>query len=404
MPHDGMATSRQSIVRARPRVPAGALAWFEVTHRWLGFTCGVILIIAGLTGSLLAFYIEIERNLYPHMQTAPQAMPSSYEAVYARLSELPVERPGYWKIEIPPAGVGGPITSRYNDSDRTRMVTLDPDTLEVTRDARWSETFFTWIYDVHQHLLMGPPGKVLMSVAAVLMVMMLFTGLGNWLLKDGGGLVAKLGFKRQASAAQRTYDIHKLVGLVALLLLPALVTAPLISLPKQVHPLLERIAPLTEEPAVQSTRLPGVSRLTIDSAIAIGESHFPGSRVVWVRVPATAGEPYDLQIRQAGAPMSRFPRTHLWIDQYSGRVLAMKDPRTDSFSDTVLNWLVPIHDGKAFGLFGRVVVAVLGLLPVALFVTGVMRWWQKRVVRLKVQRRAAPAGGIGQLSKYEEWS
>jgi uncharacterized iron-regulated membrane protein len=393
MPHDGTISSMPAAAAARARPRPGVRSWFDVVHRWLGFTCGAILIIAGLTGSLLSFYPEVERTLYPHMQTRPHAEPASFESIYERLSELPVAGPGYWKIEIPPAG--GPITSRYNatadDSERTRMVTLDPDSLEVLRDAHWGGTFFTWIYDVHQHLLMGPPGKVVMAIAAVLMVVMLLTGLGNWLLMKGG-LAAKLAFKRHATAAQRTYDIHKLVGLVALLLLLALGTAPLISLPKQVHPLLE---PLMKEPAVESTPLPGARRLSIDRAIAIGEQELPGSRVVWVRVPSTAAEPYDLQIRQAGAPMSRFPRTHLWIDQYSGRVLAVKNPHTDTFGDTVLNWLVPIHDGKAFGLAGRVIVGLLGLLPLALFVTGLMRWSQKRAVRIKVARRNVQSLTLG---------
>jgi uncharacterized iron-regulated membrane protein len=390
MPHDGVISSL-STVAASARARPGARTWFDVVHRWLGFTCGAVLIVAGLTGSLLSFYIEAERTLYPHMQTRPSALPSSYESVYARLTELPVAYPGYWRIEIPPVGVGGPITSRYIATDergeRTRMVTLDPDTLVVLRDAHWGETFFTWIYDLHQHLLMGTVGKVFMAVAAVLMLVMLFAGLGDLLLKTRG-LAAMLAFKRHASAAQRTFDIHKLGGLVALLLLLSLGTAPLILLPKQVHPLLERIAPLVKEPAVESAPLPGARRLTIDAVIAIGETELPGSRVVWVRVPSAATEPYDLTIRQAGAPMSRFPRTHLWIDQYSGRVLAIKDPRKDTISDTVLNWLVPIHDGKAFGIAGRVVVAILGLLPLVLFITGFMRWCQKRVIRLKVETRA----------------
>ena len=61
--------------------------------------------------------------------------------------------------------------------------------------------------------------------------------------------------------------------------------------------------------------------------------------------------------------MNRFPRTHLFIDQYSGRVLGVHDPKVDGFGDTVLNWLVPLHDGKAFGMIGRVVVMLLGLMP-----------------------------------------
>jgi uncharacterized iron-regulated membrane protein len=90
---------------------------------------------------------------------------------------------------------------------------------------------------------------------------------------------------------------------------------------------------------------------------------------------------YDLQIRQAGAPMNRFPRTHLYIDQYSGNVLAVYDPKADGWGDTVLNWLVPLHDGKAFGMMGRIIVFVLGLLPSVMFVTGFMRWNQKHRAR-----------------------
>src|SRR5262249_49385767 len=92
-------------------------------------------------------------------------------------------------------------------------------------------------------------------------------------------------------------------------------------------------------------------------------------------------------IRPAGAPMNRFPRTHLFVDQYSGRVVDVLDPKVDGFGDLVLNWLVPLHDGKAFGIVGRVVVMLLGLTPSVMLVTGFMRWNQKR----RAQRAASGA-------------
>ncbi len=76
---------------------------------------------------------------------------------------------------------------------------------------------------------------------------------------------------------------------------------------------------------------------------------------------------------QHGAPVNRFPRTHLYLDQYTGAVLATKDPKTDGTGDTILNWLVPLHDGKAFGMAGRVMVMILGLMPAVMFVTGFFR-------------------------------
>lgn len=348
---------------------------------------GAILVITGLTGTLLAFYVEIERTLYPHMQGAdPHVRPSSYEAVYQRLAQLPIEPPGgFWKIEIPPDG--GVITSRYispiESGVPTRMVTLDPITFEVLRDAHWNGTFFTWIYDLHMYLQFGAMstiGQTGMGIAALVMLVMLLGGLGNWLLPPGR-LRAKLRLKwNNTTRPRRTYDVHKLVGACTIVLLTVTVGAgAMISLPNHVHAVLNHVSPLKpSEPAVSSVAFEGGRRLPVDAALAAGPAHFPGSRVVWVRVPSAPTQTYDLQIRQAGAPMSRFPRTHLYMDQYTGRVLAVYDPKVDGFGDTVLNWLVPIHDGKAFGFGGRVAVMLLGLVPAVMFVTGVMRWRQKR--------------------------
>ncbi len=138
-------------------------------------------------------------------------------------------------------------------------------------------------------------------------------------------------------------------------------TGALISMPNQFHAMLNRFSPLKPgEPAVTSVPYEGARRFPVDAVLVKGSEHFPGSRVVWVPVPASRTQTYDLQIRQAGAPMNRFPRTHLFIDQYSGSILDVHDPKVDGFGDRVLNWLVPLHDGKAFGLVGRVVVMLLG--------------------------------------------
>lgn len=362
----------------------------DMVHRWLGFICGAVLIVAGLTGTLLAFYIELDGALNPHLQGGdPHASPSGYEAAYRRLDALPVAHGGYWKIELPPAG--GPITSRYYEpqpdgTSRTRLVTLDPQTLRVMRDAHWRDTFFTWIYDLHMNLLFGPPGKIAMGVLAVGMLVMLLSGVANWMLPQGDWR-SKLRFKRRASLPRRTYDLHKLGGLVSVpLMLLCVGTAAMICLPNQVRPILNAFAPLKPAPDVASGPADGRPRISVDSALKAGPVAFPGSTVVWVRVPDAPEASYDLQIRQAGDPMTRFPRTHVWVDQYSGAILATRDPHGDAAGDTVLNWLVPLHDGKAFGMIGRVLVMLLGLFPLLLFVTGTMRWSQKRNARARSRR------------------
>ncbi|MCX6610082.1 MAG: PepSY-associated TM helix domain-containing protein [Acidobacteria bacterium] len=361
----------------------------DILHRWLGFSVGAIFVIGGLTGTMLAFYVEIEHRLYPHMQTpSPRALPSSYEAVYQRLAQLPVNPPGqHWRMEIPP--YGGVITSRYDaPGQAVRMVSLDPLTLEVLRDARWGRTFFTWIYDLHMNFEFGPPGKVAMGVLALFMVGMLVFGAGNWLLAPGTWR-SKFSFSPNANSAKLNYDIHKLSGGLTLpLLLLVAGTGAMINLPNQVRPLLGLLSPLkpTELPP-NPAPAPGATRLTVDEALRLGEQVIPGSRAVWIHVPTSPNSVYDLRLRQPNAPLTRFPKTHVFLDQYTGKVVAVNNSRADGLGDWILDWIVPLHDGKAFGMAGRIIVMLLGLVPAVLFLTGFLRWNQKRIGRETGARR-----------------
>jgi uncharacterized iron-regulated membrane protein len=66
------------------------------------------------------------------------------------------------------------------------------------------------------------------------------------------------------------------------------------------------------------------------------------------------------------------------IDQYSAKVLQIYDPHHATTGDHFLGWLFPLHTGHAFGMPGRIMILVLGLIPTVLYVTGLIRWLQKR--------------------------
>jgi len=375
--------------RGPGRLRAALRQTSDTFHRWLGFTVGAIFVVGGLTGTMLAFYIEIEHNFYPHLQTAnARALPASYEAVFARLAQVPVNPAGrHWRIEIPPDG--GVITSRYDAlGQAVRIVSLDPVSLEVLRDARWGGTFFTWIYDLHMNLELGPPGKIAMGMLSAIMLVMLTCGAGNWLLAPGT-LRSKFSFDRKANQARRNYDLHKLTGGAMIPLLILVVgTGALISLPNQVRPILNLFSPLkpTDVPT-NPTALPGALRLPVDRVLRIGAEAIPGSRVVWIHVPTSPRDVYDLRVRHPNAPLTRFPKTHVFINQYTGNVLAVNNPKDDGLGDWILDWIVPLHDGKAFGMAGRIMVMILGLVPAILFLTGFARWNQKRKGRATGSRR-----------------
>jgi uncharacterized iron-regulated membrane protein len=47
--------------------------------------------------------------------------------------------------------------------------------------------------------------------------------------------------------------------------------------------------------------------------------------------------------------------------------------------DTVLEWFARIHVGRFSGLWVKIIWGAVGLAPVALFVTGVIMWWNRKI-------------------------
>lgn len=92
-------------------------------HLWLGLTIGVLFAFAGLTGSLLVFYPEIDAVLSPVLRAVPsEARPASWQAVVDTLHREHPARTGAWRIEV--SGEGGadprPVLHTEGD-DRTRL-------------------------------------------------------------------------------------------------------------------------------------------------------------------------------------------------------------------------------------------------------------------------------------------
>lgn len=77
----------------------------------------------------------------------------------------------------------------------------------------------------------------------------------------------------------------------------------------------------------------------------------------------------------------RSPYRRLWIDQYSGTIIHARERDSRTSGDIFIEWLYPLHTGEAFGFVGQLIILSSGLVPLMLYVTGVIRWLQKRKAR-----------------------
>ena len=358
--------------------------WWLAVHLYLGLTLGLLLSVTGITGSLLVFYVELDEILNPELVLAESQSPRlPYEALFQALKQAEPQRQRGWRLEIPeqPQQM---VMARYYKPVETEhmgfaplMVAINPYTAEVVNSRFWGEFAMTWIYDLHYNLLLGASGKIVMAIVGGLLLVSLLSGLYLW-WPAANKWRSALTFKAHTSIQRWVYDSHKLSGVYSLIVMLMLaITGIALEIPQYFNPLIEVFSPLQAAPKPLS-QLTGSVRISLDKAVEAAQQQFPDARLCWIETPHDATGSYRINLRQAGEPSRRFPKTNIWVDQYSAQILAIQNPNQFKAGDSVLSWFHPLHSGEALAMPGRLLVLLTGLLCPMLVVTGCWRWLQKR--------------------------
>lgn len=142
-----------------------------------------------------------------------------------------------------------------------------------------------------------------------------------------------------------------------------------------------------EPKELKSKRNESAEPITPDQAVAIADKVFPHAQLRWIANPEGEDGIYAIEKRQTGEANYRRPRSKVWIDQYSGEVLQIENPNKFTAGETFLNLMWPLHSGEALGLPMRILWCIFGFAPLVLYVTGILRWLQKRrAVHFSAQR------------------
>jgi len=350
-------------------------------HLWLGLSLGLLFAVLGLTGSALVFYTGIDAALHPAIRTArndhaPGLTSPAWDRALAAGHARWHDPAGKWTIEV--TGGAGAIPARFYPSsghghhaDRM-MVWFSPDGRRIVRAEPWGGYLMSWLYQLHMALLAGDLGGQVVGWSGVAMLLLLVSGIAAWWPR--GSWRKAVAFKRDAVPIRRLRDLHKLSGLWSLALLFVLVaTGVLLALPSVSQAVLRPAA----IPAPKS--IGGRDgRTSIVQAFAIAHRMFPDGRIVFIDVPGTHDAPIRVRLQVPGDPHRRFPGSYVFIDQFSGRVLAVHDVRRAGTGTAVASWVRTLHDGTVGGLATRILAVVLGFVPALLFATGILYWLRRR--------------------------
>lgn len=363
-------------------------------HRWLGLTVGVLLVVAGLSGSLLVFRDEIDVALNPHLRRV--APPIARESAAARASggslqaaldavarAYPAERASRVRMPRDPAGT----YEVWLGSAPSRYVYVDPYTARVLGARRPTEFLTGWLFQLHAHALAGDRGERVVGANGLVLAVLALTGLVVW-WPGRRRLRAALVVRRDAGAARTTYDLHRAAGFYAsaALLVAAVTGASLVF-----HETAERIAhalmgsrpargaapPKAAVAPVPDLATSGAGRPSADSLLALAARRQPGGTISYVYLPGPAGAG-GFRVRQRlREELHPNGRSTVTLDAGTGQVLRVEDGTRMPRGSRLYAALYPMHTGMWGGWPTRWLAVLVGTMPALLAVTGTLVWWRR---------------------------
>ncbi len=366
-------------------------------HLYVGLILGGLFVLLSLTGSILVFYKAIDEWLNPEQVTATGQGP------YRPLGEIPAavraahpEWTGPDSLRLPEHErdtflAWYTLPTGAPDKFRWIEVRVDPYTAEVRSSGReWGGTFVSFIYELHESLLLDELGETIVGFVAVFLLLSVGTGLYLWWPRRGRVRKA-FTMTPGESAIRRHYNLHKLGGLSSAVVLFILAfTGVYLAFPDYVIALVRLFSPVQDAPKdLRVEPIAAADPISVERAVAVAREVFPDAELKWIGFPDRDRHTglYQVALRQPGEVRITGGQSHVWINAWTGDVVRVRDWRRFTAGETFIAWLVPLHNGEALGLIGRWIVCVAGFAPLLLYVTALRMWWLKRRARLRQKRR-----------------
>lgn len=380
-------------------------------HRWVGLLMTVVLIVVGLTGSILAFKRQIDRLLNPELHVrGPQKRPPLDLATSAERAEAeyPHLRAGYFSIEddnvVMMVGAKvNPATGKPYDLGFDELI-LDPWTGKTlgrgmeygwTGPGGWRRKLIPFVYSLHTSLANDTIGWRIVSIVALAWTLDCFVGFYLTLPCGTGRLWQRWKpawkIKSSANFTRINFDFHRAGGLW---LWPLLFvfgwSSVMLELRAVYNPVMKTFFDyVTEDEFIAKYSVPKPlenPKITWRQAQEAGERamsvqaalhHFTVERPYGMAYVSSYGA-YTYCVRSSLDFRGRGWDTSVLIDGNTGQLRGLDLPRGQHLGNTISTLLWGIHyaDLRNFLPF-RILICVFGFFLSALCITGVIIWWKK---------------------------
>ncbi len=352
-------------------------------HRYVGLALAGYLVIAGLTGSVIAFQHEIDGWLNadlmrPAVTGDPRPLAEQQAAVRAAYPGADLLMVAFDRATAFSVLSGGAVQTVFVDPGTARILGARPADGGCC-DRRSTVRF---LYVLHYSLHGGTLLRLILGAVSLVWFVDCFVGL-YLTLPRGRPFWPKWrpawAVKRGASTARLTFDLHRAGGLWpwALLAIVAFSGAYLNLKGPVFVPIIEATMPVTRS-ALSISPDRAAPPPALDYAAAEAAARAEATRLGWDGVLQFLWLGREHGLYHAAFEAAAGGRSDLLVDAATGRIVEIRPFAGGTAGDLLMDVQLPLHSGRILGLAGRILVCATGIATVVLSVTGVLIWWRRR--------------------------
>ena len=342
--------------------------WVFKVHLWIGALAGGFFVVLGITGSILAFELPLDHVLNAKLS---YISPSPYDLPLSQI--LRSVQASFPSEGIAAVTFAGSPNLAWQVALPSGIAYVNPHTGQVLGLRSRGQTFLGFARRLHVSLASGNIGRRTIRWSNLAALLLLISGLGLW-WRDGR--IRLHGF----DGTRRFWShLHKTIGVVfSALLLIASGTGAFISFEGPVSQAI-RAFKGSDQIMPSHLLLPQPGRGTTytepDQALTVAQALLPKDAPSRMQMPAYGGT-YKISMIE-----HRFMRSDLervvTIDPYSGKALFVSSAADLSFAQRLFAANETVHTGAVFGVMGRALMALAGIMVLPQAISGFMMWWKR---------------------------
>lgn len=329
-------------------------------HSWFGLIAGLFLLLMGISGSILVFHKEIDKQLFKEYTLVQHNEDLNIDAAIQQVtSKYPK-----WDIRLFEFDKGNALVFDIRKLKERKYIFVHPSSGEIIKELNANTHFTSWLLKMHYSLHAGTTGRIVVFLVGVVFLLSLITGI----IIYRNAILKTISFQTRVKTRNKRnfYSaLHRYVGVWGLLLNLVLVITGIFLAFTVAKAGIKGISPPDPAPVTAS----------VEFSLEKIKAKYPEFTPTYIRLPLTQERNITIYGKYNSDPFffSEF-YNNFQIDPVSGEILSVSQVQNSSVLNRMNAMITPLHYAEFGGLGIKILYSMVGMSGPFLSVTGFFIW------------------------------